>query len=71
MWMRAFVGWLLLLFSSHVYAYAADIKHFLIGIGVDFNMILTLTIGAFIGIGLSAAFISVAIRILRWLKRAA
>jgi hypothetical protein len=71
MCVRVLLGWLLLLFSSYAHATAANIHNFLVGVGIDFNTILTLTIGAFIGIGLSAAFISVAIRILKWLKRAA
>jgi len=70
MW-RVLVSWLLLLFSSYAHASAADITHFLAGVGIDFNTILTFAIGVFIGIGLSAAFISVAIRILKWIKHSA
>ena len=70
MWMRAFVGWLLLLFPLHVFA-SVGLLNALSSIRVDYTTILTLAIGAFIGIGLSALFIFVSIKILRWLKRAA
>lgn len=68
MWMRIFVGCLLLFVPFHVFA-SVDITAALTAIGLDYGTVLTLAMGAFIGIGLSAIFIYISAVILRWLKR--